>query len=191
MFGGPGTLWGSGTPGGPENFGISRTCGSKWAQRTMRAREPLRGLRIPGSPTSPYFLYFLEYNCQPIASSALLHFPGSLFESPWDPLGQSYNCDIAWSRPLTGQSYNRDTAGSRPYSTFLSPSGARDLTFAGPHLMRMIWSSRASLEPAKALGPMTLSPVSSPLQGPACGDMHIACNPYILHLFMVVGTLAM
>jgi hypothetical protein len=133
----------------------------------MRAREPLRGLRIPGGLTSPYFLYFLKYNCQPIASSALLHFPGSLFESPGDPLGQCYNCDMAWSRSLTGQSYNRDTAGSRPYSTFLSPSGARDLAFAGPHLMRVICSFRAPLEPATVPGPMTLSPVSPRLQGPA------------------------
>jgi hypothetical protein len=130
----------------------------------MRAREPLRGLRIPGGPTSPYILYFLKYNCQPIASSALFHFPGSLFESPGDPLGQSYNCDMAWSRPLTGQSYNRDMAGSWPYSTFL------DLVFADPHLMRVIWSSRAALEPARAPGPITLSPVSPPLQGPDLGS---------------------
>jgi hypothetical protein len=171
---GPGNVWGPGNPlgfrnpGGPGNFGIPRTCGSERAQRTMRVWEPLRGLRIPAGPTSPYFLYFFKYNCQPIASSALLHFPGSLFESPWDPLGQSYNCDMAWSQPLTGQSYNRDTARLRPYSTFLSPSGACDLPFAGPHLMCMIWSSRAPLEPARAPGPMTLSPVSPPLQGPAC-----------------------
>jgi hypothetical protein len=166
MFGGPGTLWGSGTPGGPGNFGIPRTCGSERAQRTMR--EPLWGLRIPGGPTSPYFLYFLKYNCQPMASSALLHFPGSLFESRWDPPGQSYNCDKAWFQPLTGQSYNRDTAGSWPYFTFLSPSGARDLAFTGRHLMRVIWSSRAPLEPARAPGLVTLSLVSPPLQGPAC-----------------------
>jgi hypothetical protein len=156
---GPENVWGPGNPlgfrnpGGLGNFGIPRTCGSERAQRKMRAQEPLRSLRIPGGPTSPYFLYFPKYNCQPIASSALLHFPGSLFESPWDPLGQSYNCDMAWSRPLTGQSYNRDTAGSRPYSTFLSPSGAHDLAFAGPYLMCVIWSSRALLEPARAPGP--------------------------------------
>jgi hypothetical protein len=170
MFGGPGTLWGSGTPGGPGNFGIPRTCRSK------------RGLRIPGAPTSPYFLYFLKYHCQPIDSLALLHYPGSLFESPWDPLGRSYNCDMAWSRLLTGQSYNRDTAGSRPYSTFLSPSGARDLAFAGPHLMSVIWYSRAPLEPARAPSPVTLSPVSPPLQGPAYVLHHEALLPNVCEI---------
>jgi hypothetical protein len=158
MFGGPGILGGSGTPGGPQNFEIPKTCGSEKAQGTMRAREPFRGLRIPGGPTSPYFLYFFKYNCQQTASSALLHFPGSLPESPWDPLGQSYDWDMAWSRPSTGQSYNRDTAGSWPYSTFLSPYGAHDLAFAGPHLMRVIWSSRALLEPSRASGPWLCHP---------------------------------
>jgi hypothetical protein len=99
MFGGPGTLTGSETPGGSQKFGIPRTCGSEKAQGTMRAWEPFRGPRIPGGPTSPYFLYFLKYNCQPTASSALLHFPGSLPESPWDPLGQSYDGAEIWPGP--------------------------------------------------------------------------------------------
>jgi hypothetical protein len=67
-------------------------------------------------------------------------------------------------------------AESRPYSTFLSPSGAHDLAFAGPHLMRVIWSSQAPLEHARAPGPVTLSPVSPPLQGPACTRLITFCQ---------------
>jgi hypothetical protein len=141
MFGGPGTLWGSETPGA-EGILESKDLWEQEGTKNNKGPGTFEGPENPWRPDKPIFLYFFKYNCQPIASLALLHFPGFFFESPWDPLGQSYNCDMGWSRPLTGQSYNRDTAGSRPYSTFLSPSGrAHDLAFTGPHLMRVIWSS--------------------------------------------------
>jgi len=81
----------------------------------------------------------------------------------WVPLGQTYNWDMAWSQSLTGKCYNQNTAGSWPYTTFLGPCGARDLAFPGPHLMRVFWSSRAPLEPARAPGPITLLPLLPPL----------------------------
>ena len=37
------------------------------------------------------------------------------------------------------------------------------MAFPGPHLMHMIWSSRAPLEPAGAPGPITLLPLLPPL----------------------------
>jgi hypothetical protein len=66
---------------GPREFLNPKDLWKQEGTKNNESPETFEGPENPWRPNKPIFLYFLKYICQPIASSALLHFPGYFLES--------------------------------------------------------------------------------------------------------------
>jgi hypothetical protein len=135
-----------------------------WGIKDLWEQKSTRSIEGPGTfgvyeswrPIKPlFFSYFPKFDSTN-SHFGLITLPRVLSRTPLGPFGP--NLQQRYGQLSTGQSYNWNKARSWPYTTFLCPSGAHDLAFSGPNFMHMIWSSRAPLEPARAPGPVTLSP---------------------------------
>jgi hypothetical protein len=140
--------------GAREHLGVPEPLGSRKSLGPMnlwRPGNPMPVTLVPDKTRGLNKPSFLKHNSQLKAIWALLLFRG---------------CD-------------RHTAGSRLYTTFLGPSGVRDLAFPSPHSMRVIWF------PEALWGPVILLPLLPSLQAPG---RFLGCTVVLLFPYHVTSS---